>query len=126
MRKIFLVLLVLGMTLAITSCTSFRMSGLEFSAMPELGEIVGNFDTTVRINRFLAAPGSVSVFNVSAGATDPAIVNAIRHQIANMGGTMAVNVSIVETASFGDFFLNTITWGLWAPSTIRVTGTVVR
>jgi len=126
MRKIFLVLLVFGVAMAAMSCRTFQVSGMETSLTADPGDVVGNFSTTVRVNKFLGMSGGINLFNLTSDAGDADITNAIRREIANMGGTRAINVRIEQRASFLNLLLNGITGSIWAPQTVLVTGTVVR
>ena len=126
MRKIFLLLLVFGVAMATMSCRTFQVSGMETSLVAASGDVVGNFSTTVRVNKFLGASGGSNFLNITSTAGDAAITNAIRREIANMGGTRAVNVQIEYRAGLLNMFFNNLTMRLWAPSTVRITGTVVR
>jgi len=126
MRKIFLVLLVFGVAVAATSCRTFQVSGMETSLVAAPGDVLGNFNTTVWVNKFLGTSGGANILNITSTAGDAAVANAIRQEIANMGGTRAINVTIEQRASFINLLLNSITGSIWAPSTVRITGTVVR
>jgi len=133
MRKVLFALLVLGLAFTATSCRSFQITGVEVSQAAVPGDVVGTFDTTIWVNKFLGRSGGVTLFNITADATDPLIIDEIRRQIVNMGGTRAINVTIENTATAGQMFLSLLssipTFGylpIWGPSTVRIMGTVVR
>jgi hypothetical protein len=112
--------------LTIFSCTSFQISGVEVAAQPVPGDVLGTFDIKVSAFKMLGGAAGVTLFNTMSNATDPKIINAIRAEVAKLGGSKAVNVRIEYRASFIQLFLNGITAGIIAPATAHVTGTVVR
>ena len=120
---IFTVIIVL---LVITSCRTFQVGGMEVHETATQGEIVGDFNIAVSVNKFLGNSGGVNLFNATSDATDPLIIQAIRTEVQNRGGTSAVNVKIEYKATFLNILLNTITFNIWAPSTAIVTGTIIR
>jgi len=99
---------------------------MEISEQPTAGNVIGDFDITVGINKFLGSSGGTNLFNVSSEITDPRIVDAVKLQILNMGGSRAINVKVEHRASFLNLLLNGLTFNIWAPSYARVTGTVIR
>jgi hypothetical protein len=112
--------------IAITSCTGFKVSELEVHQTPTEGEVVGDFNIKVGITKFLGVSGGMNLFNITSGKTDPAIVQAIRAEIQNQGGTAAINVKIENKVSFGKWLLNGITFAIYAPATAHVTGTIIK
>ena len=147
MKKIYLALLVFGVAFAVLSCRSFQITGVEISTVQTDAVIVGHFDTSIWVNKFLGPSGGMTMFNVTADATDPLIIDEIRRQIAMLGGTRAINVTVESRATFGQMLLsgltNPIAWigaltgvtipvapgaipVIYGPTTVRVRGTVVR
>ena len=126
MKKAFLVILVLGIAFAAISCRTFQVSGLEASMQGNSGNVVGTFDTKVWVHKFLGTSGGRNLFNITSAATDAVVIDAVRREIMNYGGDRAVNVKIEYKASFVDMLANGITGSLWAPATVRITGTVVK
>jgi hypothetical protein len=110
----------------ITSCTSFQVGGMEVHQTRTEGTVVGNFDITVNIHKFIGGSAGTNMFNISSDATDPVIVQAIRTEIQNQGGTSAVNVKIVYKATFVNMLLNGITSTIYAPATAYITGTITK
>ena len=126
MKKVIFVFFVMCITFVVVSCRSFQISGMEISEQPTAGNVIGDFDITVGINKFLGSSGGTNLFNVSSEITDPRIVDAVKLQILNMGGSRAINVKVEHRASFLNLLLNGLTFNIWAPSYARVTGTVIR
>lgn len=124
----------LGKTIAITivcamviaGCTSFQISGIEVPQVKTEGTVIGSFAIKVAVHKFLGNSGGTTLFNVSADAMDPEIVQAIRNEVAYQGGTSAVNVKIVYKASFVNILLNAITFSIYAPATAYITGTILK
>jgi hypothetical protein len=88
------------------------------------GALVGPLDINVKVSKFLGSSSGVALIN--SGGTDPLIVEAIQREVARMGGSRAINVRIHYRATFVDYLLNTFTGFIYAPTTARVTGMVVR
>jgi hypothetical protein len=110
----------------ITSCTTFQVSGVEVHQTRTDGTVIGNFNIEVNIHKFLGSSAGTNMFNVSSDATDPVIVQAIRNEIQNQGGTAAVNVKIVYKATFVNMLLNGITSTIYAPATAYISGTIIK
>jgi uncharacterized membrane protein YjgN (DUF898 family) len=118
-------LLALSLLMGI-SCTSFKVSGLEVVQQPSAGDILGYFDIDVKITKFLGYSAGPTLGNIKADATDPAIVDAIKAEVAKFGGSKATNVKIEYKASFINILLNSITWGIYSPAFAHVTGAVIK
>jgi hypothetical protein len=89
-------------------------------------EILGDFTTRVYINKFLGTSGGTNFLNLSSHATDGPIRNAIDAQIREKGGTAAINISIRYGSNPLQWFLNNITGTIWAPSTVVISGTIIK
>jgi hypothetical protein len=117
----------LALTMTVVSCTSLIVSGLEVSTTePNTSRAIGNLDIEVEVVKFLGYSAGPTLANVYADASDPAVINAIKAEVKKMGGTRAVNVKIVEHATALDIILNGFTGGIYSPTKVRVTGTVLR
>jgi hypothetical protein len=113
-------------TLVSVSCTSFQISGIEVAQQASTGDSLGQFNINVSVNKFIGSPAGTNLFNVSSDATDPKIVDAIKHEISKLGGTKAINVKIEYKATFVNILLSNFTGGLYCPATAHVTGTVIK
>ena len=108
------------------SCTSFQISGLEVAQQLTSGIFIGNFDIEVRVTKFWGSAAGKTLANMQVDKTDQAIIDAINNEVRRMGGNRAVNVQIAYSATFLDVLLNSLTLNVYAPSYVRVTGTVIR
>jgi len=108
------------------SCTSFQVSGVEVAQQPSSGNVLGNFDINVTTHKFLGGAAGTNLFNVTSDATDPRVIDAIKAEVARLGGTKAINVKIEYKATIINILLNVITGTIYAPSTAHVTGTVIK
>ena len=126
MKKVLIGLAVLAVIAVTTSCTAFRVEGLEVHQTATEGTVVGNFNIKVGVNKFLGFASGWNLFNITSGATDPKIVQAIRDEIEARGGTSATNVKIVYKATFPNLLLNGITFTIYAPATAEISGTIIK
>ena len=108
-------------------CTTFKASGLAYvPAGSAKYTVVGNFNTSVWVHEFLGSSGGAKLANITAEATDGPVTNAIEAAIKEKGGTSAINITIVHQASLVNLILNGLTGGLYAPSMVIVSGTVIK
>ncbi|NNM66703.1 MAG: hypothetical protein HKM06_01695 [Spirochaetales bacterium] len=126
MKALKMSLILALVVLAVTSCTTFKASGLSYTTAPAQQTSLGTFHTEVWVNGFLGASGGTKLFNISSDFTDQAVKDAIQKEIAAKGGTAAVDVTIENQASFVDIILNAITDDLYAPSNLIISGTIVK
>lgn len=125
MKKLIKVTVIVGIVLAIAACTTFELSGVHIvEDMPSM-QPMGDFETTVHVHEFLGNSGGANLFNVTADAMDNEIYDTIRREVEKRSGDAAINVTIRYEASFIDLLLNGITFGVYAPATATVSGTVV-
>lgn len=111
--------------LAVSACTTFQMSGIQVvKDMPGM-QPLGDFQTTVKVHEFIGSSGGANLFNLTADAMDDEIYDQIRREVDRRSGDAAINVTVQYQASFLDLVLNGITWGLYAPATAVISGTVV-
>jgi hypothetical protein len=125
-NKLFLAVLVICLGICFTSCVSFRSSGMQIGMSTSGTENLGNFTTTVSVNKFLGTSAGTTFLNLSSDVTDGKIRTAIEKEIQKKGGTAAINISIKYWAGPFQFILNALTGTLWAPGTLTITGTVIR
>jgi hypothetical protein len=127
-KKGGLVLAVVAVCLAVNSCVSFQASGLQVGLEQSQSayEDLGDFYSRVWVNKFLGSSGGTTFLNLSSDATDGVIRNTIEKEIRKKNGDAAINIRIRYGNGPLTYFLNAITFTLWAPSTVSVTGTVVR
>ena len=120
--------MVITLCVVINSCVSFQASGLQMGLDQSTSkyEVMGDFTDRVWVNKFLGASGGTTLFNLSSQATDPAVRNTIEKNIKKLKGDAAINIRIRYGNGPLTYFLNMINGTLWAPSTITVSGTVVK
>jgi len=126
MKNIFLTFLTAFVLVTAASCTTFRVSGVEFSPQPVVENVVGDFDLVVRVHQFFGVSNGMHLANITADAMDPAVVQAVQDEIDRQGGSRAINVRITYRASFFDLLLNHLTVRVWAPASVYVTGTIIQ
>ncbi|MGP1587982.1 MAG: hypothetical protein ACTTHG_06515 [Treponemataceae bacterium] len=123
-NKIFGVLAILVVLIAVVGCTTFTAGGFSYGSVGQ--QNLGTFEKRVTVWKFLGTPGGATLFNISQDATDSKISGVIADEIARLGGTGAINVSIEQKASFGDMLIGSITGTILAPCHVTVKGTVVK
>jgi hypothetical protein len=125
-NKLLFAVLAACISVGLTSCVSFQASGFQMHNQSYDYQILGDFTSTVRFNKFLGNPGGVTLFNILSDTTEPAIRNAIQNEINAKGGTGAINIKIVYGGEGFAYFLSWLTGGIWAPATAVITGTVIK
>jgi hypothetical protein len=114
------------MCFGIIACTTFQASGIQIGMSISGAEILGNFTTKVYINKFLGQSGGTNILNLSSNATNGPIRDAIDKEIQKKGGTAAINISIKYGSNPIQWFLNYLTFNLWAPATVTIKGTIIK
>ncbi len=123
MKKI---LIALVLAIAMMSCTTASFSGLQVTTNLPSHDIVGNFDVTISIAELLGVPGGPNLLNITASAMDPAVTSAIQSEIIALGGDAAIDVVIVQQATFMDIVLTGITGSIYSPVHYNISGTVIK
>jgi predicted small secreted protein len=121
-----IIMLIAIVAIALTSCTTFQLSGAQVTKEIPAYDAVGNFDITVKVHEFLGSSGGANLLNVSSDAMDTEIYDAIQREIQKYTGDAAMNVEIRYEASFIDILLNAVTWSLYAPATAHISGVIVK
>ena len=103
------------LVLAVASCTTFQVSGTQMTLEMPSFDNIGELDVTVSVTEWLGASGGANLLNVSSTNMDDAIYDAIQREIRQASGDAAVNVTIKYEASFINYLLNGLTWGIYAP-----------
>ena len=114
------------MTALVMSCRTFQTTGVEVSLTGTPADVLGNFRTSVWVNKFLGVSGGTNFLNLSSTAGDGAVVNLVKQEIAKKGGDRAINIKIEYKASLLNMILNGFTGGIWAPAKVVITGTIVK
>lgn len=121
--KKFLSVVVCVLALVFASCTTFRATGLSYGNFD--GQIVGHFDKKVVVWKYLGESGGATLFDLGQEEIDDAVNDAIRAELMRLNADAAIDVTIEEEASFFNMIINSITSGVLAPTTIRVSGTAI-
>jgi hypothetical protein len=115
-----------AVALVLSSCTTFKISGVQVSKEIPTYTVVTEFKRSITVHKFLGSSAGPNLFNISSDATDAAIFNAIQAEITKNGGDAAINVSIDYKADFIDMVCNGITGSIWAPATAEISGKIVK
>jgi len=126
MKAFKIAFLSLLVVFAFASCTTFKATGLSVTPADQKYTVLGDFSVTVPVTEFLGGSAGPKLVNLTADRTDPAITAALQKEIQAKGGTGAINVTIVHKASFINILLNSITWNIYAPASVEISGTVVK
>ena len=111
-----------------TSCRTFSTEGLSQGINPGGGsyEILADFTEREWVNKFIGSSGGTNMFNITSRATEGVINRVIQKNLREHGGTGVINLEISYGSNPVQWFLNTLTFKLWAPSTVTVRGTVIK
>jgi len=126
MKTLRLIAILIIAVALFASCTTFKSSGLSYSLKAPRTTVLGDFTTEIWVNEFLGTSGGAKLFNLTADATEAPLKDAIQDAIKEKGGDAAINVTIEHQASFVDILLNAVTAGIYAPSMVIVSGTIVK
>ena len=125
--KMILIILVVCIGLGFSACTAFEVEDLQYVMVPQnQSEALGDFDVRVSINKFAGLSGGTNIFNITSDVTKSEIKDAIEKEIFRLGGSAATNISIKYGPNFGQMLLNGLTMTIWAPTTARIRGTVIK
>lgn len=119
-------LLSIALVISLTSCTTFKASGLSVILSDDPYDVIGYMDETIHINKFLGTSGGATFANITEDATDSRINSAVSEQLSKYGGDAIIDMNIKYRASLLDSLGNYITFTLWAPSTAHITGTIIK
>ncbi len=125
-KKLLFLLTSIVLLFSLTSCTTFKASGLSATVKTADYDVVGYMDETIHFNKFLGTSGGSNLANITGDATESEINSEIADQIFMHGGDAIINMNIDYGASFLNLLGNAITYGIWAPSKAHVTGTIVK
>lgn len=126
MKKITVIALLTVLLAGLSSCTTTKFGGLQMTKEMPSFQVVAEFETVVNVTKFLGSSGGSTLLNIgSDSAVDP-VYDAVQREIGKLGGDAAVNVEITYGATLMQLLANGITGYLYAPSTVTITGTVVK
>jgi hypothetical protein len=125
LNKIALVGLVV-LAVVLSSCTTFKLSGVQVTREIPSYDSVGTFDISVKVNEFIGSPGGANLGNITSDAMDTKIYDAIQREIQKYTGDAAVNVVVEYKAEIIDLLFSGFTGGLYAPATAHISGVIVK
>ncbi len=126
MKKITQLFVLSAMLLATMSCTTASFSGLQMTKEMPAHQVVGDFEVTVKITEYLGAPGGANLGNITAEAMNSVVSDAIQMEISNYDGDAAIDIDIVQKATFVDVLLTSVTGSIYAPCHVTISGTVIK
>jgi hypothetical protein len=109
-----------------SSCSTFQASGLQMGARNSKYQVLGDFRTKIWVHKFLGQSGGNTLFNITSDISEGVIQRTITREIQARGGTAAINISLKWGSNPIQWILNGITWNIWAPTTLTVSGTVIK
>jgi hypothetical protein len=114
-----LVLGVLALVLVLAGCQTVTFQGLQ---------VVTSGPTYTKLKDFSITIADPHLFGGLApmGQPDQKIMDYIKKEIESQGGNGAIDVEIDYGYTTLDFVLNMLTWNVYSPRTITITGTVVK
>jgi len=124
-----ILVMVLLFSMFLTGCTTFQASGLQMGLYinGQKYEKVGDFSEKEWTNKFLGwGVAGGTLFNISSGATDPQVRDAVEKNVKKLGGDGVIDVKIKYGTNPLQWIISWITLGIWYPGTVTVTGTVVK
>ncbi|NCN05667.1 MAG: hypothetical protein GW949_08550 [Spirochaetales bacterium] len=121
--KLFSVAVLLVFVLA--SCTTMRVTDLSFGE-PASVQTLGTFETSVSGFKLLGSGAGTTIANIRSNAPGDTIESAVQAEIAKLGGNGAINVTVEYGADFLDLLLTGLTGSIYAPYSIKISGTVVK
>lgn len=125
MKKFIFMLSVLS-AVFLSSCVTFKADGLAFTTANENVQVLGNFSKKKTVHELFGTSGGTNLFNISATAMNEKITGIIWQEIQKKGGNAARNISITYSAGPLAYIANVITFGIWAPASLKVTGEVIK
>ena len=126
MRKILQVLVVIFVIIAIASCTTFKMSGIQVTKNIPSYQAVSEFEIRVPVMELLGAAGGANIANITSDAMDTKIYDAIQREISKFTGDAAVNVTVEYQITLVNAVINGLTGSVLAPATAVVSGVIVK
>jgi len=124
-NKIALLFLIV-IAVVLSSCTTFKLSGVQVTKEIPAYDSVGTFDIAVKVWEFVGSPGGTNLGNVTSDAMDTEIYDAIQREIQKYTGDAAVNVVVEYKAEFIDMIIGGLTGNILAPATAHISGTIVK
>ncbi len=126
MKRVLRVAVILGVLMAMASCTTFKLSGIQVTKTIPSYQTVGEFEIKVPIMEFLGSAGGANIANMTADAMDVKIYDAIQREISKFTADAAVNVTVEYQVTLVNAIINGVTGAILAPATALVSGVIVK
>ena len=122
---IFLGMSIISIAL-LASCTTFKADGLAFITQNDNTENLGRFTVSKTVHELFGTPAGSNFLNITATTMSDKVSGIIWKEIQKKGGNGATNISITYSAGPLAYFANWITFGIWAPAKLKITGDVIK
>ena len=110
----------------VSSCTTFKLSGIQVTREIQSYQTVGQFKIDVPVMELLGTSGGANIANVTATAMDTRIYDAIQREIQKYTGDAAVNVTVEYKVTLVNAVINGLSGTILAPAVAEVSGVIVK
>ena len=111
---------------SLSSCTTFKAEGLTFSSFDSDVLVLGKFSESRTVHELFGTPGGANLLNITSTAMSDKVSGIIWKEIQNKGGNAARNITITYSAGPLAYIANAITFGIWAPAKLNITGDIIK
>ena len=125
-HKPLLFALAICLIIGFGACTTFQASGLQMGARNSEYQVLGDFNKKVWVHKFLGMSAGPTLFNIGSGIPEGVIQRTVMNEVQARGGTAAINISLKWGSNPIQWILNGMTANLWAPTTLTISGTVIK
>ena len=119
--RVFAVLLAL---LLMASCTTASFQGMQMTKDVPSFNVVGQFEKTLSQHAIIGPWSGGSLVKLSDN--DERIFAIITDEIQKKGGDAAIDVTIEYGANVVDLLLNAVTFSIYNPGKVHISGTVIK
>jgi hypothetical protein len=125
-KKLLFLLASVALVITLTSCTTFKATGLSSRGINDSYDVVGYMDETIHVSKFLGVSAGPVLLDLNKDAVSSKINSIVQEQLYRYGGDAIINMEIDHSASLFDILGNSLTFSIWAPSTTRITGSIIK
>jgi hypothetical protein len=122
--KSFRVGAVLLALLLMASCTTASFQGMQMTTQVPSFNVVGQFERTLSQHAIIGGWSGGSLVKLSDN--DERIFAIITDEIQKKGGDAAIDVTIEYGANVVDLLLNAVTFSIYNPGKVSISGTVIK
>lgn len=123
MKHFKLGFLVLALIL-VASCTTASFQGMQMTKDVPSFNVVGEFEKTISQHAIIGGWSGGSLVKMSDN--DERIFSIITDEITKKGGDAAIDVTIEYGAGVVDLLLNAVTFSVYNPGKIKISGTIIK